>query len=127
MTLFALVAGIEKVVFERKKAVIKVLGIILKLEMVLLTKEWKSLRTYNEIEGEKNNCLGVFNLFFLFFKIILKLEPQLPMFEKERQYFGDHSSLEVILVYLWMVAFMNVPRYVPRSPFIKGRVRDAPS
>ena len=39
MTLCALVAGIEKVVFERKKAVIKVLGIILKMEMVLLTKE----------------------------------------------------------------------------------------
>ena len=39
MTLCALVAGIEKVVFERKKAVIKVLGIILKLEMVLLTIE----------------------------------------------------------------------------------------
>ena len=33
LTLCALVAGIEKVVFERKKAVIKVLGIILKLEM----------------------------------------------------------------------------------------------
>ena len=39
LTLCALVAGIEKVVFERKKAVIKVLGIILKMEMVLLTKE----------------------------------------------------------------------------------------